>query len=98
MNLSHCCVFIPRPFLRFGSALGLAVATVSAAFGATLTGNVNNVATGNLLGGARVEIPALKAVALADQTGRYVFNDVPAGSYEVVATYLGLDESRATVN
>lgn len=76
----------------------LAVAGAGAAFGATLSGNISNAATGNLLEGARVEIPALKAVALADQTGRYVFSEVPAGSYELVATYIGLDEARATVN
>ena len=41
-------------------ALLLAVSSASAAdSGATLSGNVSNVATGNLLQGARVEIPAL---------------------------------------
>ncbi len=98
MNLRHPCVSVSRLFARAGFTLILAVATTGAAFGAILSGNVNNAATGNLLGGARVEIPALKVVALADHTGRFVFNDIPAGSYEVVATYLGLDESRSTVN
>ena len=63
----------------------------------TLSGNVSNLATGNLLQGARVEIPALGLSALADETGRYVLPAVPAGSHEVVVTYLGLDSQRAVV-
>ena len=63
----------------------------------TLTGNVSNAATGNLLEGARVEIPALGLAALTDQTGRFLLTEVPAGSHELVATYLGLDTVRATV-
>lgn len=65
--------------------------------GGTLTGNVSNAGTGNLLEGARVEIPALGLSALTDNTGRYVFSGVPAGSHEVVATYLGLDPQREQV-
>ena len=36
--------------------------------------------------------------ALVDQTGRYIFNGVPAGSYELVVSYTGLDTQRVTVN
>ena len=64
---------------------------------ATLPGNVSNLATGNLLQGARVEIPALGVSALVDETGRYIFGSVPAGTHELVVTYLGLDSQRATV-
>jgi len=98
MNPRHSCVSVARLVVRCGSALILAVVATGAAFGAMLSGNVSNAATGNLLEGARVEIPSLKAVALADQTGRYIFTDIPAGTYEVVATYIGLDEARFTVN
>jgi hypothetical protein len=37
----------------------------------TITGNVSNLATGNLLEGAQVEIPALGLRTLTDNTGRY---------------------------
>ncbi len=83
----------------------LAAATVClAALGAraadatgTVAGTVSNLATGNLLEGARVEIPALGLVALTDLTGAYTLPAVPAGTHEVVASYLGLDSLRATV-
>ncbi len=82
----------------FFSAVLLAVAPVFAADNsATLTGNVANLATGNLLAGARVEIPALHLTALTDETGRYVFPTLPPGTHETVASYTGLDQLRATV-
>ncbi|MBL9185904.1 MAG: TonB-dependent receptor [Opitutaceae bacterium] len=85
-------------FLALSLLLSVFGATVSAADTATLTGNVSNLATGNLLEGARVEIPALRLVALSDETGRYLFTALPAGTHEVVVSYLGLDTTRATVS
>ena len=83
-----------RPlFLHFSLFLLFAI---SAARAATLTGNVSNVATRNLLEGARVEVPALGLTALTDNTGRYVFPSLPAGTHEVVVTYVGLDAARTT--
>ncbi len=64
----------------------------------TLSGNVSNAGTGNLLEGARVEIPQLGLLALTDDTGRFVLHEVPAGTREVVASYLGLDSGRAMVD
>jgi hypothetical protein len=63
----------------------------------TITGNVGNAATGNLLEGARVEIPQLGLSTLTSDAGRYVLSGVPAGNHEVVATYIGLDPIRDTV-
>ncbi len=64
---------------------------------ATLTGTVSNLATGNLLEGARVELPTLGVSVLTDNTGLYVLPALPAGAHEVVVSYLGLDTARATV-
>ncbi len=74
-----------------------ALAGLAHAATGVITGTVSNAATGNLLGGARVEIPSLSRTALVDDTGRYMFPDVPAGTYEVVASYIGLDSMRAQV-
>ena len=63
----------------------------------TVTGTISNAATRNLLEGARVEVPRLGLSALTDGTGRYVLTDVPDGTHELVASYLGLDPARATV-
>ncbi len=76
--------------------LSLLLLTASAR-AATLSGNVSNVATGNLLEGARVEIPALHLTTLTDKTGRYVFSALPPGAHELVASYTGLDTTNATV-
>ena len=56
---------------------------------ATLSGTVSNLATGNLLEGARVELASAGLSALTDNTGRYVLTSVPAGTLEVVVTYTG---------
>lgn len=61
-----------------------------------LTGTVSNVATGNLLEGAKVEIPRLSVETLTDNTGRFVLS-VPPGTHEVVVSYLGLDPVRRQV-
>ncbi|HUR57676.1 MAG TPA: TonB-dependent receptor [Opitutaceae bacterium] len=74
---------------------------VSAVHGADATGeisgNVSNAGTGNLLEGARVELPQLGLTTLTDNTGRFVLSGVPTGTYEVVATYIGLDAVKAQV-
>jgi len=63
----------------------------------TISGSISNTATGNLLEGAKVELPQLGLNALTDNTGRFVLSGVPAGTHELVATYIGLDPSRQTV-
>ena len=64
---------------------------------ATITGNVSNVATRNLLEGAKVELPGLGLSTLTDNTGRFVLTGVPAGTHDLVASYLGLDTARTQV-
>jgi TonB-dependent receptor len=82
-------------FLASLIILVVSPSVVCAAEPATLSGSINNSATGNLLQGARVELPALGLSALADNTGRYVLAGVPAGTHEVVVTYTGLDPVRS---
>ena len=93
----------PFPFRITWLALAFAVvaagslASAQTAGSGTITGNVGNAATGNLLEGARVEIPQLGLSTLTSDAGRYVLSGVPAGNHEVVATYIGLDPIRDTV-
>ncbi len=77
-------------------ALGLAGGRANAAE-AILAGNVSNAATGNLLEGAQVSLAPLGLTAFTDSTGRYQFQGVPAGTYELTATYIGLDPAKQTV-
>jgi iron complex outermembrane recepter protein len=58
---------------------------------------VSNTATGNLLEGARVDLPQLGLSTFTDLTGRYVLTGVPAGSHEIVASYTGLDPVRSQI-
>lgn len=86
-------------FLLLGLLVVALVPHLRAAADATggVTGVVSNTATGNLLEGARVEIPALGLSVLTDNTGRYVLSGVPAGSHELVVAYTGLDSARQAV-
>jgi hypothetical protein len=63
----------------------------------TITGSVSNTATRNLLEGAKVEVVALGLGTLTDNTGRFVLTGVPAGTYEITVSYIGLDRSRSQV-
>jgi iron complex outermembrane recepter protein len=91
-----------RPFVLAGwtaclLACFIAIAPAADSGSGAITGTVSNRGTGNLLQGARVEIPALGLSALSDQTGRYVLPGVPAGTHEVVVAYTGLDAVRQSV-
>ena len=57
----------------------------------------SNTATGNLLEGAKIEVPQLGLTSFTDNTGRFVLANVPAGTHEIVASYIGLDTTRSTV-
>lgn len=69
-----------------------------AAQAGSITGTVNNTATGNLLSGAKIEIPQLGLSALTDETGRFALSPVPAGTHELLVSYIGLDTVRSQVN
>ena len=98
-HLPHPARAVARLLLSLSLSLLLSFASARAADATgSLTGNVSNLATGNLLEGARVEIPALNRAALTDKTGRYVFSELLPGAHEIVVTYTGLDPARASVN
>ncbi len=64
----------------------------------SITGNVSNAATGNMLEGARVTVPQLGLSAFTDNTGRFILTNVPVGTHEIVVNYIGLDTMKAVVN
>ena len=70
---------------------------VLAADAGTVSGAVSNAQSGNMLEGARIEIPKLGLSTLSDSTGRFTFTGVPAGTHEVVVTYIGLDKQTGVV-
>jgi TonB-dependent receptor len=93
------------PVGRSARLLALVATCLSLLFGpaaraadaGTLTGAVSNTATGNLLEGARITVPALGLATLTDNSGRFALAGVPAGTHEVIVSYIGLDSVRAQV-
>lgn len=68
----------------------LALAQGEAALG-TISGRVSNAATGVYLSNAEVTIEGLDRRTTTAQGGTFVFNNVPAGDYNVSVSYTGLD-------
>jgi TonB-dependent receptor len=62
------------PMLLLGLASPDITGTAAADPRGTISGNVSNAGTGNLLEGARVHLPSLSLSTLTDNTGRYVLS------------------------
>ena len=79
--------------------LGLARLPAGAAEAATgsITGFVASAASKNGLQGATVTIPALNRTELTDNSGTFIFQNVPAGPQELVIGYAGFTEVRERV-
>ena len=92
VGLAPLCGLIGAFVLSFASV------PASAAETGVVAGTVSNAATGNLLEGARVTIPALGRSVFADETGRYVLTGLPPGTHELEVSYIGLDAVKAQVS
>lgn len=72
-----------------GALLALAGATPTAGQSGTIVGEVLNRTTGQPLPGAQVFVVGTNRGALANQDGRFLIQQVPAGQHEVRATLIG---------
>jgi len=77
--------------------LSAAVSTTSSTGTATLSGRVQNVATGAYLEGAVVTLEPTRQTALTSRDGAFLFQAVPSGEYRVSVSYTGLDAQAVTV-
>ena len=89
------CLFLVR-LSRFPAAVAIAFLLVAflcaePAGTGSITGTVSNLATGRLLGGARVEVAALGRSEVTDGDGRFLLKDLPAGEHHLAISYVGLD-------
>lgn len=91
--LGICLTFTLLPAAR---THGAEVPGATAATG-TLTGRVQNTATGQYLNNARVTIRGTDLVAFTDETGRYSLANVPAGQVVIEVIYTGLDTRQVPV-
>jgi len=96
----------PRPlYLLLAGLLCFATASVEAAAGqasdtGTIRGQVQSLATGELLRGAAIRLEGTNRVVFTDGRGLFRLNRVPVGSQTVTVEYLGLEgqERRVDVN
>jgi len=63
----------------------------------TVAGTVSDVSTGGVLPGANVVLEGTDLGAAADESGSFVVENVPAGSYTVTASVMGYKSSSETV-
>ena len=77
-----------RSFFVAAFAVMVAGAPAQAQTG-TVTGTVRDATNGQPISGAQVSIPALNIGALANNVGRFLLLNVPAGTHEVQFQYIG---------
>lgn len=77
-------------------AFGLPASAAAAEPAGIIAGRVSNDATGSVLEGATVEIPALGRQEFTNSRGEFTFRGVPAGQHQVSVTYTGLDAASQT--
>ena len=84
----------PQGFLRILASVyillaSFAVATANAASAGKIVGLVTDASTGDPLPNANVQLVGEDMGTVADEEGRFVIINVPAGTYTLRATYIG---------
>ncbi len=98
-----------NPLAIIGSLLGLALAPASPAHAAesssatgrssgSISGRVQNLATGAYLEGALVALEPTRQTTLTSRDGSFHFSSVPAGEYRIAVSYTGLDAQTIPVS
>lgn len=87
-----------RQFSAF-QCIGLFVifCTAMNAWAGEISGKVTDIETGNALPGANIVIKGTSLGTASDIEGHYFISNVPPGTYEVAALYIGYAETSATV-
>jgi len=83
-----------RNFMRNAALAGVSLAALSVALPAMaidVTGTVRSKSSSTALEGAIVKIEELNRRAVAGSDGTFRFNNIPAGDYTVVVSYVGAD-------
>jgi len=63
----------------------------------TISGQIRDAATGNILPNANVFLANTTLGAVTDAEGRYVIRNVPVGTYELVASLLGYEIQKTSI-
>src|SRR3954451_1911437 len=85
-----------RPIAIAIPAFAMAAMAMGAHAG-TITGTVLEAASGKPVASASVSVSGTTLNAITSTDGRFVFPDVPTGTYTVTATYRGFHDSSGAV-
>lgn len=88
---------LARSIVFATSASVAAIAISTPAIAGDIAGTVVDASGTIALGSAQVRIVELKRVAITERDGRYLFADVPAGTYTLEIRYVGADTVRKTI-
>src|SRR6185436_16054977 len=90
--------FIPLTIRGFAVWLGLAVATIASAQSTgTITGRVQDGATGRYLNNARITVEGANRDAFTNQDGEFAIGNLPSGNVTLRVFYTGRQPETATV-
>ncbi len=95
-SISRASGRIALPLLAAAVLIGTVQAPALAQTG-TVTGAVRSAANGQPIPGAQVAIPELNIGILANNVGRYLLQNVPAGTHTVQVQYIGYTALTAEV-
>ena len=84
-------------FVGGASAIAVAVVLAAPAMAGEIRGIVADASDTDALQAAEVRIEELGRRTVTARDGSYSFDEVPAGSYTIVARYVGAEPARATV-
>ena len=91
-------VMVRHQYALLSAAIAAALALPGAsAWAGDLTGKVTEAGTGRALPNAKVSVPQLGRSAVADRSGVYRLDGIPAGSYAVEVAYVGLPGGKGDV-
>jgi TonB-dependent receptor len=79
------------------AAVAAALAAASPAWSGEVTGKVTESASGRPLPNATVRLPGLGRSVVADRSGQYRIDGVPAGTHAVEVEYVGLGSTQSNV-
>ncbi|KWV92148.1 TonB-dependent receptor [Erythrobacter sp. YT30] len=83
--------------LATSGAIALAAGLATPAFAGEVRGTVSDASDVDALQAVEVRIVELGRRTTTERDGTFVFNDVPEGSYTIVASYIGADPVQYTV-
>ena len=81
LSLTFCLIAVPFAFAQVG----------------TLTGEVTDSRTGEMLVGVNIFVPDLGRGAVTNLDGQYTIENIPAGEYDVRVTYVGYTRIETSV-